>query len=123
MAATGSYGGFDPSSYHFVDSDLATIIKQTAEALSEMATVNNLVMSHTDSLVEANQSDSGSILSQHLGTWTADFNKCTNNLRDINGKATMLLSANRGTGNNATDLARNSGGAGGSPIPQIPSGP
>jgi hypothetical protein len=78
-----------------------------------MATVNNMVMSHTDSLVNANQSDSGNILSQHLTTWHSDFVKCTNNLKDINEKASRLLSTNRGTGNDATALAQRSGGIGG----------
>lgn len=104
--ATGQYGNFDPSTYHFSDPDLQAIITKTQDAINEMNTVNNTVQSHTDSLVDANRSDSGTILSQHLATWNADFNTCVNNLTDLNTKAQALLQVNRSTGNTTTTQAK-----------------
>lgn len=104
--ATGQYGNFDPSSYHFVDADLQQIITKTQDAINEMNTVNQTVQSHTDALVDANRSDSGQILSGHLATWNTDFHACVNNLTDINQKATALLQVNRSTGVDTTTQAR-----------------
>ncbi|GAB2847435.1 hypothetical protein GCM10027176_58810 [Actinoallomurus bryophytorum] len=104
--AAGQYGSFDPSSYHFSDQDLQQIITKTANAVTEMNTVNSTVQAHTDSLVDANRSDSGQILSTHLTTWTTDFNTCVNNLNDLNSKATALLQVNRSTGLDTTSQAR-----------------
>ncbi len=103
---TGQFGGFDPASYHFSDADLAQIITKTSDAISEMNTVNNLVQSHTDALVDANRSDSGQILSSHLSTWTSDFNTCVNNLNDLNQKATALRQVNVSTGTTTTSQAK-----------------
>jgi hypothetical protein len=103
---TGQYGAFDPSTYHFSDADLQQIITKTENAITEMNTVNSTVQAHTDSLVDANRSDSGQILSTHLTTWTADFQACVNNLTDLNQKATALLQVNRSTGVNTTSQAR-----------------
>jgi hypothetical protein len=104
--ATGQYGNFDPSSYHFSDADLQQIITKTQDAINEMNTVNQTVQSHTDALVDANRSDSGQILSGHLATWNTDFHACVNNLTDINQKATALLQVNRSTGVDTTTQAR-----------------
>jgi hypothetical protein len=104
--ADSTYGGFDPSSYRFVDADLQTIITQTQSAITEMNTVNNTVQAHTDSLVDANRSDSGTILSGHLTTWTTDFHTCVNNLTDLNGKAQALLRVNQNTQTDTTTQAR-----------------
>jgi hypothetical protein len=104
--ATGPYGNFDSSTYHFSDQDLQQIITKTQNAITEMNTVNNTVQAHTDSLVDANRSDSGQILSTHLTTWTTDFNTCVNNLSDLNQKATALLQVNRSTGIDTTSQAR-----------------
>jgi hypothetical protein len=106
MAATDQYGSFDPSSYRFVDSDLQMIITQTQDAINEMTIVNSTVQSHTDSLVDANRSDSGQILSGHLSTWTTDFHTCVNNLSDLNGKAKALLRVNQSTSVDTTQQAR-----------------
>ncbi|GLY74847.1 hypothetical protein [Actinoallomurus iriomotensis] len=102
----GEFGNFDPSTYHFSDADLQQIINKTQDAINEMNTVNNTVQAHTDSLVDANRSDSGQILSGHLTTWTSDFHTCVNNLTDLNHKAQALLQINRGTNNDATGGAR-----------------
>lgn len=102
----GEYGNFDPTTYHFSDPDLQQIITKTQDAISEMNTVNNTVQAHTDALVDANRSDSGQILNQHLTTWTTDFNTCVNNLTDLNGKATALLQVNRSTDTTSTGQAK-----------------
>lgn len=95
--ASGQFGDFDSSTYSFSDADLQQIINKTQEAINEMNTVNNTVQSHTDSLFDANRSDSGQILSGHLGTWAADFHTCVNTLTDLNGKAHALRQINRDT--------------------------
>ncbi|MDN3359673.1 hypothetical protein [Actinomadura sp. DC4] len=102
----GQFGDFDPSSYHFSGQDLRTIINKTNDAISEMNTVNNMVQGHTDSLVDANRSDSGQILSQHLTTWNSDFHTCVSNLTELNNKAQALLQINISTSNNTTDMAK-----------------
>ena len=102
----GEYGKFDPSSYHFSDADLLTIINKTSDAINEMNTVNSLVQSHTDLLTDANQSDSGTIIASHLGTWTADFHKVVNNLSDLNNKATALRQVNLNTHTTTTGSAK-----------------
>jgi hypothetical protein len=71
-----------------------------------MNTVNNMVQSHTDSLVDANRSDSGQILSQHLTTWNTDFHTCVNNLTELNNKAQALLQINLSTDSNTTSMAK-----------------
>jgi hypothetical protein len=103
---SGEFGNFDPSTYHFDDADLQQIINKTQDAISEMNTVNSTVQAHTDSLVDANRSDSGQILSSHLATWTADFHTCVNNLTDLNQKAQALLQVNRSTDTTATGSAK-----------------
>lgn len=102
----GQFGDFNPSTYHFSDVDLQQIITKTQDAINEMNTVNNMVQSHTESLVDANRSDSGQILSGHLATWTSDFHTCVNNLTSLNGKAQALLQINRSTDTNAAGSAR-----------------
>jgi uncharacterized alpha-E superfamily protein len=102
----GQFGNFDPASYSFSAQDLRQIINKTNDAISEMNTVNNMVQSHTDALVDANRSDSGQILSQHLATWNADFHTCVNNLTDLNNKAQALLNINISTDNNTVNLAK-----------------
>ncbi len=104
--ATGQYGNFDPSTYHFSDADLQQIITKTQDAINEMNTVNNTVQAHTDALTDANRSDSGAILSTHLATWTTDFNNCVNNLTDLNTKATALRQVNINTGITTTGQAK-----------------
>src|SRR3569833_87471 len=102
----GEFGNIAATTYHISDADLQQIINKTQDAINEMNTVNNTVQSHTDSLVDANRSDSGQILSGHLATWTADFHTCVNNLTDLNHKATALLQINRSTDSGATGGAR-----------------
>ena len=97
---------FDPSSYHFESSALRQIIQKTEEAINEMNTVNSMVQSHTDALFDANSSDSGQILTQHLGTWNADFHTCVNNLTDLNTKVQNLLAINQNADDNATGGAK-----------------
>jgi hypothetical protein len=92
--------------YYYESGDLRTIISKTNDAINEMNNVNNMVQSHTDSLVDANRSDSGQILSQHLATWNADFHTCVNNLTDLNHKAQALLNVNISTDSNTTDMAK-----------------
>jgi hypothetical protein len=104
--ATGQYGSFDPSTYRFSDPDLQQIINKTQDAINEMNTVNTTVQAHTDSLVDANRSDSGQILSGHLATWTTDFHTCVNNLTDLNTKAQALLRVNQNTSTTTTSQAR-----------------
>jgi hypothetical protein len=104
--ADGQYGAFDPSTYHFSNEDLTQIINKTQSAINEMNTVNSTVLAHTDSLVDANRSDSGTILSGHLTTWTTDFNKCVNNLSDLNQKATALRQVNISTDTNSTGQSK-----------------
>jgi hypothetical protein len=103
---TGQFGDFDPSSYHFSPEDLQSIITQTGDAVSEMNTVNSIVQSHTDALVDANRSDSGQILSTHLATWTSDFHTCVNNLNDLNQKAIALRQVNTSTSTTTTTQAK-----------------
>jgi hypothetical protein len=102
----GQFGNFDPSSYSFTAQDLRQIINKTSDAISEMNTVNNMVQSHTDSLVDANRSDSGQILSQHLTTWNTDFHTCVNNLTELNNKAQALLQINLSTDSSTTSMAK-----------------
>lgn len=102
----GESGNFDPSSYHFSDADLQQIINKTQDAINEMTVVNNSVQAHTESLVDANRSDSGQILSGHLTTWTSDFHTCMNNLTALNHKAQALLKVNRATNAGATGGAK-----------------
>jgi hypothetical protein len=71
-----------------------------------MNTVNNMVQSHTDALVDANRSDSGQILSNHLATWNSDFHTCVNNLTELNNKAQALLNVNNSTNLNTSGLAK-----------------
>jgi hypothetical protein len=97
---------FDPSSYHFESSALQQIITKTNDAVNEMNTVNNMVQSHTDALVDANRSDSGQILSQHLVTWNQDFHTCVSNLTDLNGKAQALLTINQSTDIDTSGMAK-----------------
>jgi hypothetical protein len=92
--------------YYYESQDLRTIIDKTNNAISEMNTVNNMVQSHTDALVDANRSDSGQILSSHLATWNSDFNTCVNNLHDLNDKAQALLNINISTDSNASGQAK-----------------
>jgi hypothetical protein len=94
------------ATYYCSDQDLQQIISKTEAAINEMNTVNNTVQSHTDSLVDANRSDSGHILSGHLTAWNSDFHACVNNLTNLNHKAQSLLQINRGTDANATGSAR-----------------
>jgi hypothetical protein len=102
----GEYGAFDPSTYTFSNEDLNKIITKTQNAIDEMNTVNNLVTHHTDLLTDANRSDSGTILSSHLATWTTDFNNVVNNLNDLNGKANALLQVNLNTHHSTRDAAK-----------------
>jgi hypothetical protein len=104
--ASGQFGAFDPSTYHFSDPDLDQIITRTQDAINEMNQLNNTVQSHTDALGTANRSDSGQILSSHLATWMTDFNNCVNNLNELNQKATALRQVNLGTGTTATGQAK-----------------
>jgi hypothetical protein len=97
---------FDPSTYHFESSALQQIILKTEDAINEMNTVNSMVQSHTDALFDANSSDSGQILSQHLNTWNGDFHTCVNNLTDLNTKVQNLLKTNQSTDDNATGGAK-----------------
>jgi hypothetical protein len=103
---SGQFGDFDPSTYHFSDSDLAQIITKTQDAVNEMNQVNTQVQAHTDALVDANRSDSGQILSSHLSTWNTDFHACVNNLNDLNQKAQALRHINTSTGSGATGAAK-----------------
>jgi L-ribulose-5-phosphate 3-epimerase UlaE len=92
--------------YFYSAPDLRSIITKTNDAISEMNTVNNMVQSHTDALVDANRSDSGQILSQHLATWNSDFHTCVNNLTELNNKAQALLNINNSTNLNTTGMAK-----------------
>lgn len=92
--------------YSFSDANLLQIINKTQNAIDEMNRVNGLVQSHTDALVDANRSDSGQLLSQHLGTWTTDFNICVNNLHDLNQKAIGLRQVNASAADTSTSQAR-----------------
>lgn len=98
--------GQPDNSYHYEAQDLRSIISKTNDAISEMNTVNNMVQSHTDSLVDANRSDSGQILSQHLTTWNADFHTCVNSLTELNNKAQALLNINISTDGNTSGMAK-----------------
>ncbi|MDN3359700.1 hypothetical protein [Actinomadura sp. DC4] len=102
----GQFGAFDPSTFHFSDPDLVQIITKTQDAINEMNQLNNQVQSHTDALTSANRSDSGQLLSGHLGTWMTDFNNCVHNLDDLNHKATALRQVNVTTGATATGQAK-----------------
>ncbi|MEV0406060.1 hypothetical protein [Actinoallomurus sp. NPDC050550] len=101
-----NYGGFDPGSYHFSDPDLLAIINKTSDAINEMNQLNNTVMSHTELLGDANRSDSGRVLTQHITTWTSDFHKVVGNLEGLNTRAQGLLQVNRTTDTTATHGAR-----------------
>ena len=92
--------------YYYSAPDLRSIITKTNDAISEMNTVNNMVQSHTDALVDANRSDSGQILSNHLATWNSDFHTCVNNLTELNNKAQALLNVNNSTNLNTSGLAK-----------------
>jgi hypothetical protein len=92
--------------YFYSAPDLRSIITKTSDAINEMNTVNNMVQSHTDALVDANRSDSGQILSQHLNTWNTDFHTCVNNLTELNNKAQALLNVNNSTNLNTSGLAK-----------------
>jgi len=104
MAA--DFGNFDPSTYQFSPQDLATIITKTSDAINEMNTVNNIVQSHTDLLTDANRSDSGTIISGHLTTWTTDFHNVVNNLNDLNNKAIALRNVNANAAHGTTGAAK-----------------
>ena len=92
--------------YYYSAQDLRSIIQKTSDAVNEMNTVNNMVQSHTDALVDANRSDSGQILSNHLATWNTDFHTCVNNLTELNNKAQALLNVNNSTNLNTSGLAK-----------------
>jgi uncharacterized protein YukE len=92
--------------YYYSAQDLRSIIQKTSDAVNEMNTVNNMVQSQTDALVDANRSDSGQILSNHLATWNTDFHTCVNNLTELNNKAQALLNVNNSTNLNTSGLAK-----------------
>jgi hypothetical protein len=92
--------------YFYSAPDLRSIIDKTNDAISEMGVVNSMVQSHTDALGDANRSDSGRILSQHLATWNQDFHTCVNNLTELNHKAQGLLQINLSTDSNSTENAK-----------------
>jgi hypothetical protein len=92
--------------YYYSAQDLRSIIQKTGDAINEMNTVNNMVQSHTDALVDANRSDSGQILSNHLATWNTDFHTCVNNLTDLNTKVQALLNVNNTTNLNTSGMAK-----------------
>ncbi|MGI5229459.1 hypothetical protein [Actinoallomurus sp. CA-142502] len=93
-------------SYYYESQDLRNIIDKTNNAVSELNTVNSMVQSHTDALVDANRSDSGQILSSHLATWNTDFHTCVSNLNDLNQKAQALLNINLSTDSNTSGMAK-----------------
>ena len=94
------------SPYAFSESDLHNIVDKTASAVEELRTVNGIVQAHTEDLGGANQSASGDILQQHLFTWNTDFDKCVNQLNDLNGKAQALLNVNVNVNVDAGGLAQ-----------------
>ena len=94
------------SPYAFSEADLHDIVNKTQSAIDEMNSVNNIVQSHTEDLGTANQSDSGTILQQHLFTWTSDFHNTVNNLTDLNTKAQGLLKVNVDTATGSRDQAK-----------------
>jgi hypothetical protein len=102
----GGFGNFDPSSYRFSDADLQQIISKTQDAVSEMHVIYNTVQAHTESLVDANRSKSGQILSNHLTTWGTDFQACVTSLSDLNHNAQGLLKIYRATDDGATNGAK-----------------
>ena len=106
MADNNMFGNFDPATYHFSDHDLQQIITKTDNAVQEMNNLGKTVGLHTESLGAANRSDSGQILSGHLGTWQQNFYACVNNLADLNHKATALLQVNRGVNTSSASQAR-----------------
>jgi hypothetical protein len=92
--------------YYYDSPHLQLIINQTNVAIDELDRLNGMVQSNSDALGDANKSDSGRIMTQHLAEWTTDFGVCRSNLKDLNDKAQHLLSINQNTDANSTGQAK-----------------
>lgn len=92
--------------YGYEDGMLLAVISATDEALSQMNTVNNNVISISGQLPLVNNSDSGIKLGGLLGDWSTDYNKILNQLTELNGKVKYLLNINRTTTGDATGAAQ-----------------
>jgi hypothetical protein len=92
--------------YGMQDSHLQQIITKTQNALDAMAQLQSAVAQHGQALPQANRSDSGQILGNHIDTWTGHHATCTQNLAALNEKASALLRTNRNAEEQGTQQAQ-----------------
>jgi hypothetical protein len=98
--------GYNSGGFHFSDADLARIVDGTHTAIGDLNRLNSQVQGHEQSLIAANRSDSGQLMSQRLQIWNDDFNKVIGDLNDLNTRVDALRRTNQRTADHASDNAR-----------------
>ena len=89
------------------EAHLQQIIQPTNDSLTAMHRLTSGVSSQGQMIAQANQSQSGQILSQKVANWTADFNKVVTDLDVLNKKVLALRGTGIGTADDATSTASN----------------
>ena len=78
------------AAYGLNEAQLQQIIQATNDSLTAMHRLTSGVSSQGQMIAQANQSQSGQILSQKVANWTADFNKVGTDLDSLNKNVLAL---------------------------------
>jgi hypothetical protein len=91
--------------YGLDDAKLGQIYSGTFQSLQRMDQLNTGIGNHSDSMKQANQSDSGNIMHERFSTWSSDFHKIRANLQYLNDKVKAIKDAGGGASDDTTAVA------------------